>query len=177
MLWGWQVGREWFLWRWWRSGEPGRGRGGLIGRRRRRPIPRRAAGQHEYVAFPGHGQDAHATRGTLAGQGKTVGGGAGESQKHKRPTGLVGRLGLGTNGADVSRTRDLVIANDALYQLSYRPKTAHESGDPLSYGGEYSGCDAGCQEVSIGGGTGCVGKAGSRNPRPTKGCGTAPGRG
>lgn len=25
------------------------------------------------------------------------------------------------SGADVSRTRDLIIANDALYQLSYRP--------------------------------------------------------
>ena len=26
-----------------------------------------------------------------------------------------------SSGADVSRTRDLIIANDALYQLSYRP--------------------------------------------------------
>jgi len=28
------------------------------------------------------------------------------------------------SGADVSRTRDLIIANDALYQLSYRPSTS-----------------------------------------------------
>ena len=38
------------------------------------------------------------------------------------------------SGADVSRTRDLIIANDALYQLSYRPEYVAEPAGKLGRG-------------------------------------------
>ena len=49
------------------------------------------------------------------------------------------------NGADVSRTRDLVIANDALYQLSYRP------GSVVMVGGHLAGSHAGVRNRLRGG--------------------------
>ncbi len=50
----------------------------------------------------------------------------GWGQKRQRPRVGLGRLVLGS-GAEGSRTLDLVIANDALYQLSYRPSGAEYS--------------------------------------------------
>lgn len=54
---------------------------------------------------------------------------ASKDGQKQRDASLKARV-LGESGAEENRTPDLIIANDALYQLSYRPEMSTEDRSP-----------------------------------------------